>query len=208
MTLTPGRSLTWAALSFTGFVASLFAVLPFIAGMELVWNAPHLAQMGAWSLVWGVLSALGVLVAARLSFDSWIRPRPLGIGILAVGIGLSAILNVVLQQWEILRFGITEPELVGLTAGLFAMLIGLAVAAFGAFLVPRQLIGWPLAGVVLGFVAIALIVVSNIPGLSDGIAPESWPLAIWVGLSGLYALVTTGLVVRRALDRSADALGT
>jgi hypothetical protein len=208
MTLTPGRSLTWAALSFTGFVASLFAVLPFIAGMELVWNAPHLAQMGAWSLVWGVLSALGVLVAARLSFDSWIRPRPLGIGILAVGIGLSAILNVVLQQWEILRFGITEPELVGLTAGLFAMLIGLAVAAFGAFLVPRQLIGWPLAAVVLGFVAIALIVASNLPGLSDGIAPESWPLAIWVGLSGLYALVTTGLVLRRALDRSTETLGT
>jgi hypothetical protein len=208
VTASPSRSLTWAALSVTGFVASLFAVLPFIAGMELVWNAPHLAQMGAWSLVWGVLSALGVLVAARLSFGSWLRPRPLGIGVLATGIGLSGILNVVLQQWEISRFGITEPELVGLTAGLFAVLIGLAVAAFGAFLVPRQMIGWPLAAVAFGFVAIALIVASNVPGLSDGIGAESWPLAIWVGLSGLYALVTTGLVVRRALGRSTETLGT
>jgi uncharacterized membrane protein (DUF485 family) len=207
MTLSPSRSLTWAALSFTGFDASLFAVLPFLAGMELVWNAPHLAQMGAWSLVWGVLSGLGVLIAARLSFGSWLRPRPLGIGILTVGIGLSAILNVVLQQWEISRFGITEPELVGLTAGLFAMVIGLAVAAFGAFLVPRQLIGWPLTAVALGFVAVAIVVASNLPGLSDGIAAESWPLAICVGLSGLYAMVTTGLVVRRALDRSTERLG-
>ncbi len=208
MTLSPSRSLTWAALSFTGFIASLFAVLPFIAGMELVWNAPHLAQMGAWSLVWGVLSALGVLVAARLSFGAWLRPRPLGIGILAVGLGLSAIVNVVLQQWEITRFGITEPELVGLTAGLFAMLIGVAVAGFGAFLVPRQLIGWPVAAVVLGSVATVLIVASNLPGLSDGIGAESWPLAIWVGLAGVYALITTALVVRRAIDRSTEALGT
>jgi hypothetical protein len=208
MTLSPGRNLTWAALSFTGFVASLFAVLPFIVGIQLVWDAPHLAQMGAWSVIWGVLSALGVLVAARLSFGAWLRPRPLGIGILATGIGLSAVMNVVLQQWELSRFGITEPELVGLTAGLFAMLIGLSVAAFGAFLVPRQLIGWPLTAVVLGFAAIALIVASNIPGLSDGIAAESWPLAICIGLSGLYALVTTGLVVRRALHRSTEALET
>lgn len=50
MTLTPGRGLTWGALSLTGFVASLFAVLPFIFAMKLVWDAPHLAQMGAWSV--------------------------------------------------------------------------------------------------------------------------------------------------------------
>jgi hypothetical protein len=103
------------------------------------------------------------------------------------------------------RFGITEPELVGPTAALFAVLTGLSVAAFGAFLAPRRLIGWPLAAVALGFLGVAVIVVSNVPGLSDGIAAESWPLALWVGISGLYALVTTGLVIRRALDRSGEA---
>jgi hypothetical protein len=205
MTVTPGRSLTWAALSFTGFVASLFAVLPFLVAIQLVWDAPHLAQMGAWSLIWGVLSVLGVLVAARLAFGTWLRPGPLGVAVAAIGIGLSAALNVVLQQWEMTRFGITEPELVGLTAGLFAVLIGLSVAAFGAFLVPRRLIGWPLAMVALGFAGVAIIVLSNLPGLADGIATESWPLAICVGVSGLYALTTGALVLRRALDRSGDA---
>jgi hypothetical protein len=202
MTITPGRGLTWAALSFTGFVASLFAVLPFVFAMKLIWDAPHLAQMGAWSVVWGVLSLFGVLVAARLVFGAWLRPRPLGVAVAGVGIGLSAVLNVVLLQWETTRFGYIEPELVGLTAGLFAVLIGLSVAAFGAFLVPRRLIGWPLAMVALGFAGVAIIVLSNLPGLADGIGADSWPLAICVGLSGVYALITGGMVVRRAFDRS------
>lgn len=202
MTVTPARGLTWAALSFVFFAAALVAVLPVIAALKLVWDAPHLVQMAAWSPIWGVLSVLGVLVAAQLALGAWLRPPAVAIGVAAVGIGLSAVLNVVLQQWEMTRFGITEPELVGLTAGLFAMLIGLSVAAFGALLVPRQLIGWPLAAVALGFVGVAIIVLSNFPGLGDGISAESWPLAICVGLSGLYALVTAGLVVRHALDRS------
>jgi hypothetical protein len=202
MTVTPGRGLTWAALSFTGFVASLFAVLPFIFAMKLIWDAPHLAQMGAWSVIWGVLSLLGVLVAARLVFGAWLRPRRLAVAVAGVGIGLSAVLNVVLLQWETARFGYIEPEMVGLTAGLFAVLIGLSVAAFGAFLVPRRLIGWPLAMVALGFAGVAIIVLSNLPGLKDGIPAESWPLAICIGLSGVYALIAGGLVVRRAFDRS------
>lgn len=206
MTLTPGSGLTWAALSFTGFVASLFAVLPFIFAMKLIWDAPHLAQMGAWSVVWGVLSLIGVLVAARLVFGAWLRPPPLALVVAGVGIGLSAVLNVVLLQWETARFGYVEPELVGLTAGLFAVLIGLSVAAFGAFLVPRRLIGWPLAMVALGFAGVAIIVLSNVPGLANGIGLDSWPLALCVALSGVYALATGGLVLRRALDLSEDVL--
>jgi len=208
MTVTPGRGLTWAALSFTGFVGSLFAVLPFTFAMKLVWDAPHLAQMGAWSVVWGVLSLVGVLVAARLVFGAWLRPRPGAVAVASFGIGLSAVLNIVLLQWETARFGYIEPELVGLTAGLFAVLIGLSVAAFGALLVPRRLIGWPLAMVALGFAGVAIIVLSNVSGLANGIGPDGWPLAICVGLSGLYALVAGGLVLRRALDRSQDALET
>lgn len=204
MTVTPSRGLTWAALSFVFFVAALLAVLPFTAAAKLVWDTPHLVEMAAWSPIWGVLSVLGVLLAAQLALGAWLRPPAVAIGVAAVGIGLSAVLNVVLQQWETTRFGITEPELVGPTAGLFAVLIGLAVAGFGALLAPRRLIGWPLAAVVLGFLGVAIIVASNVPGLGDGIGAESWPLAICVALSGLYALIVAGLVVRRALDRSTE----
>jgi hypothetical protein len=60
----------------------------------------------------------------------------------------------------------------------------------------------------LGILGVAVIVGSNLPGLRDGIAAESWPLAIWVGLSGMYALVVTGLVVRRAVSRGEDSLSS
>jgi hypothetical protein len=199
MNPTPVRGLAWTALSFAFFIAALFAVLPVIAAVQLVWDAPHLAQMAVWAPIWGVLSVLGVLVAAQLALGTRLRPSPVAIGIAAVGIGLSAVVSVVLQQWELARFGINEPELVGLTAGLFAVLIGLAVAGFAGFIAPRRLIVWPLGAVAVGFVGVAAIVVSNIPGLSDGIGADSWPLAIWVGLSGVYAVVVAGLVVRRAL---------
>jgi len=199
MNPTPARGLAWTALSFVFFVAALFAALPVFAAVKLVWDTPHLVEMAAWSPIWGFLAVLGVLVASQLALGAWVRPPAVAIGIAAVGIGLSAVVNVVLQQWEMARFGITEPELVGPTAGLFAVLIGLAVAGFAAFVAPRRLIGWPLAAMALGFLGVAIIVASNVPGLADGIGPDSWPLAIWVGLSGVYAVVVAGLVVRRAL---------
>ena len=206
MTVTPGRGLTWAALSFTLFIAALLAIFPISAVLRLFGEVPHLTMMVVWSLSWGVLSALGVLVAAQLVFGAWLRPRPLGVAVATVGIGLSAVVNVVLQLWATGRYGSWDPDSIGSTVGLFAVLIGLSTAAFGAFLVPRRHIGWPLAAVLLGFVATAIVVASNLPGLFDGIRPDSWPLAVVIGLCGLYALASAGLVLRRALDRSGDSL--
>jgi len=199
VTITPARILAWAALSFGLFVGALFAVLPAIAFVSAVVGMPH---PGAWSLGWGGLSLLGVLVAARVVFGAWLRPHPVGIVLAATGISLAAALSVALQEWEIARFGYPDPEYVGLTAGLFAVLIGLAVAAFAAFLVPPRLIGWPLAAAAIGALGTGVIFATNLPGLADGIAPESWPLAVCMGLSGVYALIATGLVVHRALDRT------
>ena len=200
-TVTPPRGLVWAVLSFAIFVAALFAVLPILAVVNWFADLPHLTEMAVWSVVWGGLSLTGVLIAARLAFNTWLPLSPIGIAIAVIGIALSAIVHVVLQQWEIARFGVPEPEYVGWTAGLFAVLIALATAAFGVFLAPKQVIGWPLAAVLLGCAGVAVIVLSSVPGLRDGIADDSWPLAIWVGLSGLYALSVVALVLHRAVGR-------
>lgn len=200
LSVSPARGLVWALLSFATFVAALFAVLPIVAVTNWFADVPHLTEMAAWSVVWGGLSLIGVLSAARVAFGAWLIVNAIAVGTAAVGIALSAIVHVVLEQWEIARFGIPEPEYVGWTAGLFAVLIGLAVAAFGALLAPRQVIGWPLTAVVIGTAGVALVVLTNVPGLGDGIGDESWPLAIWVGLSGLYALSVAGLVIRRAIS--------
>jgi hypothetical protein len=122
------------------------------------------------------------------------------VGRTAIGIALSAVVHVVLREWQIARFGLPEPELVGWTAGLFAVLVGLSVAAFGALIAPKQVVHWPLAAALAGATGVGLIVLTNVPGLRDGIADDSWPLAVWIGISALCALGTAGLAVRRALS--------
>jgi hypothetical protein len=191
----------WAILSFAAFLASSLGVFVVNAGVRAFADIPHLAEMAEWSVVWGALALTGVLLAGRLAFGRWLSVGAIALVVAVAGIGLSAVVNVVLQQWAIARFGQMDADLIGWTAGLFAVLIGVAVAAFGVFIAPRDAVRWPLAGVLFGFALTAVIVATNVPGLSDGIDPESWPLAIWLGLSGLYAAIVTiaSLVKARAL---------
>jgi hypothetical protein len=191
------RGVAWTALSLFAFAAALFATLPVLVAAQLLVDVPHLTQMTLWSVVWGLLSMAGVLVAARLAFGQWLSISPLAILLAATGVALSAIVHVVLQQWEIQRFGLVEPDNVGLTAGLFALLIGLSTAAFGAMVAPKTVRAWPAAATVAGAVAVAGVVALNLPGLDDGLAQESWPLAIWLSFSLAYALVAAASVVRR-----------
>ena len=63
---------------------------------------------------------------------------------------------------------------------------------------PRGAVGWPLACVLLASSLTVVIVAANVPGLADGIDPESWPLAVWLAISGLYAASVTILSIRQA----------
>lgn len=194
----PQRALAWAVLSFAAFCAALFAIFPIVIAVRWFAELDHLTEMALWSLVWGSAASVGVLVAARIAFGAWPAVQPGGVVLAASGIALSAIVHVLLQQWEIERFGYPDADLVGWTAGLFAVLIGLATAGFGVFAAPRTAVGWPLAGVLLGAACTGLIVVANLPGLRDGIRAESWPIATAVGASGLYAAVVTAASLIRA----------
>jgi hypothetical protein len=167
-------------------------------------DVPHTIEMAEWPIVWGTLALAGVLIAGRLVFGRWLAVGGLAVALAVLGIALSATVNVVLQQWAIARFGVMDADYVGWTAGLFTVLIGLAVAAFGVYVAPRHAVRWPLGFVVLGFVLTGVIVAANVPGLSDGIDPESWPLAIWLGITGFYAATVTAACFMRA--RSSDRM--
>ncbi|HEX2142527.1 MAG TPA: hypothetical protein VHK28_09710 [Candidatus Limnocylindria bacterium] len=182
------RGLAWAVISFAFFLVALFATLPILAAVRLFIATDHLVEMAEWSVVWGALSLCGVLVAGRIAFGDWLRVGLPGFLVGGTGIALSAIVHVVLQQWAITRFGYFDADFVGWwTGGLFAVLIGLATGAFGVFVAPRGAAAWPLIAVLLGFAGVLLVLLGNLSGLADGIAPESWPLAIWLGISALYA---------------------
>lgn len=181
----------WAALSLGLFCASSLGVFATNTVVRLFTDVPHLVEMAEWSITWGLLGMLGVLISARLVFGRWLRVSAQAVLIGSSGIVLSAGFHVVLQQWSVTRFGEMDPDLIGLTSGLFGVLLGISTSAFGVFVAPRGSTQWPLAFVLAGGLIALLIVATNVPGITDGIDPESWPLAIWLGISAVYAAAVT-----------------
>lgn len=190
--------MVWTVLSFVLFVAAAFAIFPVSTVLRPFVETTHAMDMALWSIVWASLAAFGAVLAARAAFGSW--PR-IGVGaviVLLTGTALSVGVHVTLQSWAAARFGHFDPDSIGWTAGLFGILVGLATAAFGVFVAPRGASVWPLAFVLLGSAGVVLVLASNLPGLADGLGPESWPLAAWLGASGLYAVLVTAAPLIRA----------
>jgi hypothetical protein len=46
-----------------------------------------------------------------------------------------------------------------------------------------------------------VVLLSNVPGLQDGIEPESWPLAILIALSAAYTIAVVVVGARRIAAR-------
>lgn len=191
------RGFGWAVASAACFVAALFASVAMLGTIESAFETDHLVDMALWSVTWGGLSLGGLIVAGRLLLSEPMRIGPLTVAVAAVGIGLSAVVHVVLQQWEIARFGIVDPDLVGPTAGLFAVLVGVAVAGFGSLVAPPSARAWPLAATLTGSAMAAVILLGNLGGLMDGLAAESFALAAWLAASGVYVAVVSGWALLR-----------
>jgi hypothetical protein len=182
-------SMTWTLLSIAGFCVGLLVSLPVNAALNLVVDMPHLAEMALWPVTWGSVSMAGILAAGRLAFRRPLAVSRAGLLFGATGILLAAGLQVALQQWAVARFAYADPEFIGPSAALFAVLVGLGAATFGVFVAPRGMAAWPLGFVLFGTGCVAFVLLSNLPGLGDGLAPESRPLAAWLGASGLYAVL-------------------
>lgn len=195
--------LLWTVLSLALFVAAAFGVFPVSIFVRLFVETTHSLDMALWSVVWVALGSLGVLVAARIAFGLWPRVAVGALVVVAFGTALSVGTHLTLQSWAEARFGYYDPDFIGWTAGLFAVLVGLATAAFGVFVGPRGSAAWPLAFVLLGSAGVALVLAGNLPGLADGLAPDSWPLAAWLGASGLYAAGVSAASFTRALHPEA-----
>jgi hypothetical protein len=187
--------LTWAALTLGAFVAAAFVSLAIASGLGSLLRVPDTA---AFTVTWGCLAMVSVLGAGRIAFGRWLPVSVAALSGAAVGIGLAAAVDTTLRDWATARFGYYDPDQVWWSAGLFALLIGLATATFGVLVAPRSYTRWPAAFALAGAAGVLFIVLSNVPGLRDGIEAESWPVAIWIGLGGAYALATAALAVFRA----------
>jgi hypothetical protein len=177
------------------FVAAAFVSLPVATGFAGLLRVPDTA---AFTVTWACLAIVAVLVAGRIAFGQWLPVNFAALSVAVIGIGLAVGVDTMLREWATARLGYYDPDQVWWSAGLFAVLIGLATATFGVIVAPRGYGWWPAAFALPAAAGVLFIVLSNVPGLRDGIDPQSWPLAIWIGLGGVYALAAGALAVVRA----------
>lgn len=183
----PGlRALAWGLLSFIGFIA-IFSVLVWpVSQLEQALGLPHPVALGIWALTWMIGSGLLALAAARLVFGQWLVVHGTAWVILLLGAVLSAALVTVLADWAIGRYGFNESDLVGPMSLLFGIVGSIAVAGFGVQVAPRGAAWSPLLALAAGAVIGTAILLSNIPGLADGLGRDSGPLAAVTVAAALY----------------------
>ena len=188
----------WSGLSLLVFVGGLFATVAVVGFLEGTLGLDHGLGLALWPLVWGAIALPGVVLAANLVFTIGPTVRRRTLLLPLIGIALAAVTEVLLYEWSVDRYGWFDPEYIRATAGLFAVLVGLATATFAVLIAPPRAAAWP-AGVALICAAGVLVVfLANVPGLADGIAATSLPLAAAMGAVGAYALVC-GAVAARSL---------
>ena len=179
-------ALAWGILSFLGFIATLTALVWPIGQLQQVGLLSHPSSLGVWAFSWVLGSGLIALAAARLVFGHWLGVRPAAWLLLIVGAIMSGASAVILAQWTIAKFGINEPELAGPMSLLFAVIASVAVAGFGVQVAPRWAAWAPMLGFVGGGAMGVSIILSNVPGLSDGLGTNSVPLAVVTVAAATY----------------------
>ena len=188
----PWTPLLWAATSAAAYPASAFgALVVTLPVRELVPAADQLSLPVGWTL----LAALGVLLAARVCFGAWPRANVEAWIFLLTGAAFAGAVHASLHAWARYRYGYFDMDLIGPTASFAFIVVGVAVAAFGALIAPRRSAAVPpLLATVAGVIGSVLALVGNLPGLADGLRPESvipaWTIAAaaaYVMLAGIVA---------------------
>jgi hypothetical protein len=190
----------WALGSLGWFVASAYLTLPLVTAIP--------AQFLLQPLIWGAAVLAGTLVLARGAFGRWLPVSWSALTLAVVGLTLAGLLDESLHGWALGRFGVFDWDLLGPTAGLFALLVGSSVAGFGVLVAPRGASLPPLVFAVGGAVLSGLVVAINMPGLGDGLGADSVLPALLVGAGGAYALAVAFVAVLVAARRELpDATG-
>lgn len=192
----------WAALSATGAMIAFLTAFVVVVTIDSWWMSSISADeqrldLALWLFGWAGLSMAGVAIAGRLVFRRWIRVGWSAVVPATAGVALAAAVELVLHAWAYDRFSSVDPDLIGWTAGLPFALVPTSVALFGVLIAPRGSVGPPMVVLVVMAGLAAFIAANNVSGALDGIEPDSWALAVLIGLAGAYAIGAVALGVRR-----------
>lgn len=182
-----------AFLAAFGIASTLVSrdLLPGSIDTNLRWD---LAFLNATMGVLGLVTVLGV---ARVVFGCWPSAKAWHVAVAIVGFVISISEELVLHEWAEVHIGQYEFDYVAPTAVLSWTTILVAVTAFATLVAPRGAALPPTLGLWAAGAFVGVVTLMNVPGLRDGIEPESWTLAILIGLSAVYALGCISLGVRR-----------
>ena len=193
----------WALLSVAAWIASFIAAFGAMAALgTLGWIGPDFGgvrhDLALLLALHGILAAAGVLGASRLVFERWSVVRIADGIILLVGLCLAVAIELVLHEWLEVRYRSNDTwDIVGPTALLSIDVVAVAVSTFAVRVAPHGSALPALLAQVMASVLVGLIVLSNVGGVLDGVEPESWALAVLVGLSAVYATAVVLIGVRR-----------
>ena len=192
----------WGAMSTAAWIASFFVAFGVMAGAGTLGLLPSdlgglRADLAVFLALFGIIAAAGAIGAGRLAFGRWPAVRAQDALVPLIGLALAVAVELALHEWADARFGYYDAEMVWWTAGLSITMVALAVATFAAVIAPRGSALPPLLAQVVAATVVGLIVLSNVGGITDGIEPASWPLAVLVGSCGLYAAVVVAIGTRR-----------
>jgi hypothetical protein len=191
--LGPAAPWLWAVASFGWYAASAYVTLPIVTALP--------AQFFMQPLIWGGAAVAGALLLARVVFGRWLRGPWPALGLAATGLLLAGLLEASLHAWAMQRFATFSWQLIGPTAGLFAVVVGSAVAGLGVMVAPRGASLPPLLAAVGAALVSGLVVAFNMPGLQDGLASESVLAALFVATGGAYTLLIAAVAVIVAARR-------
>lgn len=149
---------------------------------------------GLHQIVWGVaVAVVAVPIGRRLVRD--IRFDLAGVAVLAVGLVLAALTELLVIEFARLRYGYVDTDSVGLAILAPPAIVAVALAVWAAMAVPRPNRAALLLLAAVAALGLGLTMLPSIGGLSDGIDPESIGLA--ASLLGSAGFVVVGLVLAR-----------
>lgn len=150
---------------------------------------------GLHQLVWGAaVAAVSIPIGRRLVPE--IRFGKAGAGVLVVGLVLAALTELLIVEFDRVRSGMFGFRHVGLAIAAPPAIVGVALAAWAALALPRSNRAALVALAAAAAVGFAIVMLPSLGGLSDGIDPESIPLAASLVASAAFVILAP-LIARR-----------